>query len=267
MLELNGLQIKEIQIRRSIGPSDFLAARTARQYLKLQRLKTGRPFDIVHGHSSKGGAIARLCAVGMGVPCVYTPNAISTMNPELSRFPRAVLGLVERSLAWFGDAIIAVSPEEQSHLVSLGNAPSLVHLIPNGIDPPADVPDRLEARRQLGLPLHAQIVGFVGRFVPQKAPDRLVEAFNLLKTRFPDLKLALAGSGDMEATLRASTGTRSRRSNLFFGLLPRRDGDRRLRYGGFAKSIRRFSLCIVGIIGDRDGLCRDSRGMCVAFVR
>ena len=67
---IEGLRTHVIDMQRNPGPSDIGAA------LKLRKLIRGNgPFDIVHGHSSKAGALVRLAAVGLGCARVYTPHA------------------------------------------------------------------------------------------------------------------------------------------------------------------------------------------------
>jgi hypothetical protein len=71
--------------------------------------KTG-PYDILHAHSSKAGALARLA--GLFFPAmrvVYSPHAFVTMGLEGSRFH----ALVERFLSFFTAAIVAVSEGER----------------------------------------------------------------------------------------------------------------------------------------------------------
>ncbi|MCP3905916.1 MAG: glycosyltransferase family 4 protein [Planctomycetes bacterium] len=152
------------------------------------------PFDIVHGHSSKGGAIARLAAGGRGPAVVYTPNGVFTMNPELSSLARRAVGAIERRLARRTDAVIAVSPVERDHLRDLGVADRLLHVIPNGIPARAWEP-RETARRNFGIGPDEIVVGFLGRLSPQKNPELLVDAFARLASRCPEATLAVVGDG------------------------------------------------------------------------
>ncbi|MFW6062465.1 MAG: glycosyltransferase, partial [Planctomycetota bacterium] len=185
-----------LPMRREIGPWDLAAARAVRDYLQEHG-----PFDILHGHSSKGGALARLAGRKRPEAVVYTPHAILTMNPRLGRLARAGLGSVERLLGRWTNAVIAVSPEEQEHLQSLGFPPARIRRIPNCVPVP-ELPTREQARRQLHLPTDARIVGFVGRLAPQKAPDVLIRAFGQLALSREDVHLAIIGTGEMEPALR-----------------------------------------------------------------
>ena len=77
-------------LRRSMHSSDLSAVRFIRRYMR----EFG-PFDVIHGHSSKGGALSRLAALGSDVRVFYTPNALVTMDPRLSPLKRLFYQAVE----------------------------------------------------------------------------------------------------------------------------------------------------------------------------
>ncbi|MAT73180.1 MAG: glycosyl transferase family 1 [Planctomycetaceae bacterium] len=185
-----------LPIRRSIGPSDAGAIRHLRRYLR-----TYGPFDVLHGQSSKGGAVGRIAARLSGVPAVYTPHAMGTMNPGISGKARIAVGTIERWLSRIGTRVIALSPEERRHLCDVGINPKRIAYIPNGIAPVA-LPSREQAREALDLPLDAPVVGFIGRFSHQKAVDVLLDAFARVRRDRPDALLAIIGWGDLESQLR-----------------------------------------------------------------
>ena len=165
-------------MHRGIHPGDFSAVRWVRRYIREHG-----PFNIIHGHSSKGGALARLASSGLGTRASCTPHGFTAMDPGLAWRKRQLYHAVEWALSKLSDRIIAVSPEEQRFCVRSGLGRSRVVLIPNGI-----ASDRLSADgrgRREGLDLAADCVvaGFVGRLVDQKAPDVLIKALAGAATR------------------------------------------------------------------------------------
>lgn len=185
---MDGLRRHRLAMARAPGPGDITAV------LALRRLMGGAgPFDLVHGHSSKAGALVRLAVVGRGIPALYTPHAFVTLDPDLGALPRAVYGLAERLLAAWGARVICVSEEERAHALSLGIRAARLAVIPNGISPlsPADRPG---ARTRLGLPEATPCVGFVGRLSAQKAVDRLIRAFALAPGN-QQARLVIVGEG------------------------------------------------------------------------
>jgi glycosyltransferase involved in cell wall biosynthesis len=71
-------------------------------------------------------------------------------------------------------------------------------VVQNGIDlrPEADLDrDRATARAILGVSASDRVVGFVGRFVPQKAPALAVETFRHIRREHPNVRFVLIGDG------------------------------------------------------------------------
>jgi glycosyltransferase involved in cell wall biosynthesis len=188
---LDGVHCKFLPMRRGPHPSDLAVVRKARRYLRAEG-----PFDVVHGHSSKGGAIARLTAVGTGIPCFYTLHGFGADDPTMPRPKRLFYLTVELGLSVLTRRIIAVSPEERRGAVRLGLGKSRVILIPNGVGA-SDLAPRDAARRALGVGDRDLVVGFVGRLVPQKAPDLLVRAMARVAANVPHARLAIVGSGPL----------------------------------------------------------------------
>ncbi|MCU1740225.1 MULTISPECIES: glycosyltransferase family 4 protein [Pseudomonas] len=62
---------------------------------------------------------------------------------------------------------------------------------------------RDQAREALGLAIEPRIIGALGRLVPIKGHDHLLQAFALLKDKYPNAQVAIIGSGRAEADLRA----------------------------------------------------------------
>jgi glycosyltransferase involved in cell wall biosynthesis len=183
--------VHRLPLRREVGPHDLRGMLSLRTLLR--RL---RP-DIVHSHSSKAGALARLCRGPWKQ--VYTPHAVYTLNPTLPAAKRAFYGGIERLLGNArSDAVIAVSQDEADHLHALGIARGRIRLVENGVTPPRLLAGPV-ARTALGLAKDTFVVGFVGRFDHQKGVDRLVRIARLLDARYgPRVQVVAIGSGDFE---------------------------------------------------------------------
>lgn len=187
----------ELDMRRSVGLHDLRSARALAIYIE----KHG-PYDLIHAHSSKAGAIVRWAVWRHKTPVVYTPHAFITLDPDLASTKRLIFGFAERMLARRRhQRIIAVGQREAEHATTLGIPASMVHVVINGVGTPAG-PTREELRRQWQVPDDAIVVGFVGRFTHQKSPLRLVELMRLLAKKHPRLRLAMVGSGPLETEMR-----------------------------------------------------------------
>ncbi len=201
MRSIEGLRSSAIPMRRSPHPSDLVALLRLVAYAR----KHG-PFSLLHGHSSKGGALARLAGMLTGLPVVYTPNAFRTADPTVQPVLRFLYGLAERMLGVAGSHVIAVSEDERNHAIDLGLDPGHVHVCFNGIseEPVQELPDRTK----LKIPADAIVIGFVGRLAHQKAPERLLDV--ALRLNLPAVHWVMVGDGPLAKTL----GARCRENGL-----------------------------------------------------
>jgi glycosyltransferase involved in cell wall biosynthesis len=196
LAELKGVRHLALRMRISPHPSDVGVVRAVRRYMRHFG-----PFDVSHGHSSKGGAIARLAAYGKKVAAFYTLHGLIMMDPLLARWKWLLYYSIERGLALRTSRIIAVSPEEERAALKLGFGQTRLVTIPNGIGNLKLTP-RAEARKTMGVTDDAIVIGFVGRLVDQKAPEALIEAFAAASRVSPQARLAIVGSGPLEKAMR-----------------------------------------------------------------
>lgn len=189
--DLGGANLHRLDMQRSPHPQDVKAVLGIRKYIA----KYG-PFDVIHGHSSKGGALARLAATGMHVVRVYTPHAFRTLDPKLRGIPAVAYKTIERCLGYITDGIILVSEEEKKHALDMGLSSRKLFVVPNGIAPRA-INLREEARQTLELRPDDLCIGFVGRYVHQKNPASLVKAFAHLPERLSHARLVMLGDGPL----------------------------------------------------------------------
>lgn len=197
--ELPRLDTHALPMERSVTFSDIAKC------LELKRLigKAG-PFDLLHGHSSKAGALLRLAQLGKKVPVVYTPHAPITMDPELSALARTAYSSVERLLTGLCDRIVCVSPAERDHLLSLGFPEHKLRVVCNGID---TLPrqDRSRVRDTMGIDADTVCFGFVGRITHQKAVDHALPAFAAVCREESNTRLVIVGDGpDLNAMKKLS---------------------------------------------------------------
>jgi glycosyltransferase involved in cell wall biosynthesis len=156
---------------------------------------------ILHGHwVVPGGAIAAWA--GGARPLVLSLHGSDVFMAERHSAIRAV---ARRVLAR-ADAVIACSEDLRTRAIALGARPRRSETIPYGVDARAFTPDR-EVRDRLraaeGFRPDQPIVFAIGRFVRKKGFDVLIDAVARLIDRRPDLRLVLAGWGDLEQDLRA----------------------------------------------------------------
>ncbi len=183
-----GARLHRIEMRRSPA-----SGRNAAALASLRRLITAVQPDIVHGHSSVGGALARLAAWDLPIPSVYTPNGLATSTPIV---------LAERLLARRTKRFVAVSPSEGDLAVRLGIVPTdRLAIIPNGVDPTAPPPAAPDLRSRLDLKPDVPLIGSIARLVPQKAPLDYVKACAHVARECTAAHIVLIGSGPLESAV------------------------------------------------------------------
>ncbi|MCD8131594.1 MAG: glycosyltransferase family 4 protein [Lachnospiraceae bacterium] len=195
--DYNGLVtcFEQIEMQRSIGVADVLAA------IKLRSLIKKYHPDIIYAHSSKAGAVARLANIGLGHPCVYNPHGWA-FNMRCSAKKKWMYKTIERTLSHFCNKIICISQEEKETAIE-GRICSgeKLQVILNGIDIEGyEANDQMPlARKDLGIPENAFVVGMVGRMTPQKAPDTFIKAATQIKTIIPEAFFIIVGNGEQES--------------------------------------------------------------------
>jgi glycosyltransferase involved in cell wall biosynthesis len=164
-------------------------------------IKREGPFDVIHGHSSKGGGVARLAGRWIRTPSVYTPHSLIMSSPDIPETKRKVYALIERTLGqWATSRLIAVSEDEREFVLKLRLVPKdRVTVVNNGLDDEIFRYFRGPGGKRESTGGKPLTFGSIMRFSAQKAPGYLVEAFDRLVQRRPEapLRLVVAGDGEL----------------------------------------------------------------------
>ena len=164
--------------------------------------------DIVHAHyyTSIGPLVAVRYAKMKEKPLVLTYHGDSDeKHGNIIRRVSVVFYnkyLLHKVLSY---AKVIITPSEYYIEESkfLGKYKDKIVVVPNGINiRDFDVPDSKEnCRKSLGLPLHSNILLFVGKITPYKGPDVLVRAMPEIIKNVPDVELVFVGSGELKDKL------------------------------------------------------------------
>ncbi|ABW15506.1 glycosyl transferase group 1 [Parafrankia sp. EAN1pec] len=155
-------------------------------------------FDVVHSHYWLSGQVGLSAARRWGVPLVHTAHTLARVkNASLADGDRPepeprVQG--EQEIIKAATRLIASTDTERRHLTQLyGAAPGKVDVVAPGVDLDVFRPgDPRAARKRVGLDPDTQLLLFVGRIQPLKAPDVLLAAAAELIHRDPDRRGQLA---------------------------------------------------------------------------
>jgi len=139
-------------------------------------------YDVVHSHYWLSGQVGWLARDRWAVPLVHTAHTLAAVkNAALATgdAPEPPLRAVgEQQVVDEADRLIVNTEDEAQQLVSLHHAdPDRIDVVHPGVDLTVFTPGgKLAARAALGLAADEQIVAFVGRIQPLKAPDVLLGA-------------------------------------------------------------------------------------------
>ena len=208
------LGIQLVPMSRQPGFGDLSASRF------VYRISKTLNADILHGHGAKGGAYARLAAMGLSmrgdsVKAFYTPHGGSLHFKPGTFGGGAILGL-EKMLRRTTDGLIFESDfARRAYAERIGAGTIPVRVIPNGLNPADFAPHE-------PLPNAADFL-FIGELRDIKGVDILLRALSKLNVYKP-ITAVIVGAGPDAAHLQAlATHLRLGSRVRFPGAMPARD--------------------------------------------
>lgn len=177
---------------------------------RVSRHLTERSVEVVHTHNPHALVYGSLAASMAGAACVHSKHGV---NPDTNR--RLWLRRAASSIV---DAYVAVTPSLARVAVAQNECdPTLLHVVPNGIDTSRfrrDPVARRRVRAQLGIPDDAWVVGTVGRLSPEKNQGLLIDAMAPMLD--PQRHLLIVGDGPERHDLELHARTTMRPELIHF---------------------------------------------------
>ena len=150
---------------------DLHGGRRARIQQVCEAVVTTKP-DVLHGHSSYGGAYARLAGLRGGLAAIaFTPHGYAFYRRDVSRAHRMLYWTAERILTLGGATTIACSPIEVETATRLAHGRGRVHYVPNTASIGQARPRDRRGPQKAILRSHRLRICMAGRLVSQKAPQ------------------------------------------------------------------------------------------------
>jgi glycosyltransferase involved in cell wall biosynthesis len=178
------------------APLYALAARRA-----VRRQLAERRFDLVHAHWIVPNGIVAAAVGGR------TPLAIGLHGSDVFLAEKAGVRTLARWALSRTRLLTGCSPELVDRVRALGFPAERSRVIPYGVDVAAfsPAPERRSLwRERLGVPEAAPLLLGVGRMATKKGFQVLIEVLPALLAEFPELRVVLAGGGDLLAGFRAA---------------------------------------------------------------
>ena len=156
-------------------------------------------YDIIHANFWMSADVGRRLADAWGIPYVVTFHALGLvrkMAQGSADASPAERTSVEMAVVRTADRILAECPQDRDDLRQLyGAPPERLEVVPCGVNLQELYPvDRTEARERLGLCGDIPVLLQLGRMVPRKGVDTVIEALGLLRSQYrTDARLLVVG--------------------------------------------------------------------------
>jgi glycosyltransferase involved in cell wall biosynthesis len=213
------LEQRGVPVHRLPYPRDYRHPwRDARAAGELSALLGRGAFDVLHCHSSKAGAIARLAAARHGLPAIYSPHGFGFVG-DVSRARKLAVPGIERRLSRISSRIVCVSQDEHRIASRRRIAPfERLVSIPHGVAGP--IPDQAVDERLAALGSGGPLIGAVATLRREKRLDLFLHAAAGVLRDEPAARVALVGSGPLERELRELAGRLGLDAHPRFAFLP-----------------------------------------------
>lgn len=210
---------------RSLGGRIFYAGDTSRPWRYVPRLRSllneKGPYDAVHSHIHHFNGVVLRAAAQAGVPMRISHSHTDTagVDAKAGLLRRTYLRLTEHWVSHYATLGLAASHDAAAALYGKDWARDprwrVFHC---AIDLAAfDAPvDRLQVRRELGIPESAFVVGHVGRLTEVKNHAFLLEVMAYMVKDVPGAMALLIGEGPLRSALEEKTRRLGLERNILF---------------------------------------------------
>ena len=210
--------VEEDPVSFSIYGPD-LHAEVLRYSEEAARIASREEFDVIHAHDWMTFMAGMRAKRASGKPLVLHVHA--TEFDRTGGGDNGFVTAIERAGAAAADRVVAVSGYTADVLASRYGVPrERLRVVHNAIDP-------REPAARFTIGEQDPLVLFAGRITWQKGPDYFVDAAARVAAEMPEVKFAVAGSGDRMRAMMQRVAARGLEDRfLFTGFLPPGDLDR-----------------------------------------
>lgn len=183
---------------------------------RLAGLLRRERFDVIHCHTGRSHAIARLARPL--VPANFRPRLVVSRRVAFES-----TSLLTRWKFAGVDRVLAVSEAVKQRLIVAGIDPARIALVRDGIpaaEAAADSAERERVRHQLHLSPANRLVLHIGHLGAEKGQSDLIAAAVPIHAAVPDARVVIVGGGKLRASLEREASAAGEARVLFAGFWP-----------------------------------------------
>jgi glycosyltransferase involved in cell wall biosynthesis len=190
-LRAGGLEPQAVPVSSMVHPREIRRVRA--------HLARVRP-DLVHTHLGTADFLGGVAARLLGIPSVTTIHADWWAGGRRERLKYWLMARARRHCA---AVVIAVSESSRSAYLGHGlDVPEHVDVVHNGIVDRARPGSGAAVRRELGLADDELVITALSKLRPEKNFEASIDALEILRRRYPQVRLVIAGDGPHEHAVR-----------------------------------------------------------------
>ena len=172
---------------------------------EFRKILEENQYDIIHCHTPMGSVIARLAAKKLfnanKIKIIYTAHGFHFYKGAPVK-NWILYYIVEKYLSKYTNFIITINDEDYSLAMRKFRKTEIIKLDGVGVNfnnffPCNSRVEKMELRRKYNFVENDYIILYIAEFIPRKNHKILFEALPTLKTQIPDLKVVLAGKGEL----------------------------------------------------------------------
>lgn len=207
------------------GPTEYIPKENLMDYMEMFSefmidfiTKNKIQYQLVHANFFMSGMVAMKLKETLDLPFVITFHALGIVRAlhqkEADKFPKERIQY-EKKIVRTADRIIAECPQDGRDLMNLYTAnPAKMEIIPCGFNPEEFNPvAKTKARHIIGINPNQKVILSIGRIVPRKGIDNIIQSLTYLIKKFSDIKLIVVG-GDVDVNNGPSSAEMDRLQQL-----------------------------------------------------
>lgn len=275
-LQRRGVKIFEVPFSRNP-----LGIRNIKAFIKLEELQRINDYDIVHVHTPIAAIYGRLLKLNFpSLRIIYTAHGYHFLKGG-SKLGWIIYYPIEKIMAKFTDVTININKEDYE-ITKEKLRPKKCYLL-NGVGLDLDKYKKLsskeiqEKRKEFGLNDKDFVVLMIAEINKNKNHIQLINAMDILKDKYPNIKVLCIGDGTLKESLEKQITLRNLQNNIFM-LGYRLDVNKFInisdigillsRREGLPRNIMEFMACGRNVIatdirGCRDLICDETIGTLV----